>query len=273
MAVAEDLRDMDGPDPGGQPPVEYIVDEATDEVLRLHLDKFEGPFEVLLYLIRSQEIDIFDIPVSKITDQYLRFLDLLREENLDVAGDFLVMAATLLQIKSRMLLPVDLEEEDEEIEEEDPRIELVEKLIEYRKFKDVAARLERLEAERHNWFERNVKPQIEPDEDEEEFIEVSLFDLIESFRGVLRFITEDLSHTIESEHHSVDEKIAYIEDELAAKQSVSWVDLFKACKSKVELVCCFLAILELCRMGRIRAHQHRNFEDIRLFAVEEGVVA
>lgn len=269
MAVAEDLRSLDTPQSGDQPPVEYIVDEASDEVLRLHLDKFEGPFEVLLYLIKSQEIDVFDIPISKITSQYLRFLELLRKERLDVAGDFLVMAATLLQIKSRMLLPVDLEEEDEEMEEEDPRIELVEKLIEYRKFKDVAARLELLEAERQNWFERNVKPHVEPDEGEDEFIEVSLFDLVESFRGMLRFITDDLAHTVAGENHSVDEKIAFIEELLAERQSASWRDLFRGCTSKVELVCCFLAILELCRMGRIRAHQHRTFEEIRIFAAEQ----
>lgn len=251
--------------PGGE---SFIVDEATDAVLRLQLDKFEGPFEVLLYLIKAQEIDIFDIPIVRITEQYIRFLELLRDENLDVAGEFLVMAATLIHIKSKMILPVEQDTEEEEVEEEDPRLDLVEKLLEYRKYRDVAQRLQKLEDMRLNWFTRNVKPDIEPEEDGEELLELGLFDLIQAFRGVLRFISDDLAHTVVGEGASVDEKIAYIEEELATKQSIAWIDLFKQCHSRVELVCCFLAILELCRMGKIRAHQQHTFGDIRLFAKE-----
>jgi segregation and condensation protein A len=246
----------------------FIVDEATDAVLRLQLDKFEGPFEVLLYLIKSQEIDIFDIPIVKITEQYIRFLELLRDENLDVAGEFLVMAATLIHIKSKMILPVEQDIEEEEVEEEDPRLDLVEKLLEYRKYRDVARRLQALEDMRLNWFTRNVKPDIQPDEETEELLDLGLYDLIQAFRGVLRYISDDLAHTVVGEGASVDEKIAYIEQELTAKQSIAWIDLFKECRSRVELVCCFLAILELCRMGKIRAHQHQAFGDIRIFARE-----
>ena len=249
----------------------FIVDEATDEVLRLHLDRFEGPFEVLLYLIKSQEIDIFDIPIVKITEQYLRFIELLQAENLDVAGDFLVMAATLIQIKSKMLLPAELDTEDEEIEEEDPRLELVEKLLEYRRYRDVAQRLQRLEEERANWYARDAAPKIETNPGEEEYIEASLYDLIQAFRGVLRFLGEGLAHRVTAEEFSVDDKIALIEERLAGRESVSWLEIFKECRSRIELVCCLLAILELCRMGRVRAHQHHTFGDIRLFAVRDGV--
>lgn len=246
----------------------FIVDEVTDEVLRLHLEKFEGPMELLLYLIKSQEIDIFDIPIMKVTEQYLRFLDLMREENLDVTGEFLVMAATLIQIKSRMLLPMDVEEDedDEDLEEEDPRLELVEKLIEYRKFRHISALLEMLEDERDRWFTRDARPTIEEDPDEEqEMLEVTLYDLTEAFRSVLRFFAEDLTHTVSAEGSSVEDKIDFIEERLERDGSLGWTDLFRTCRSKVELVCCFLAILELCRMGRIRAHQHHNFEEIRIF--------
>lgn len=251
-----------------------IVDEATDEVLRLHLDQFEGPFDVLLYLIRAQEIDIFDIPVVRIAEQYLRFLEMMREEDLDVAGEFLVMAATLIQIKSKMLLPPEVDDEDEEFEEEDPRLELVEKLLEYRRYREVAEWFGKLEAERANWFARNVKPQIEESEDDEEdyYEEISVYDLIEAFRGVIRFISDDLTHTVAGERHSVDEKIARIQDLLAERKSVAWADLLAECGTRLELVCCFLAILELCRMGRVRAHQHRTFGDIRLFAAVEGTM-
>jgi segregation and condensation protein A len=248
---------------------EVIVDAATDEVLRLHLDRFEGPLELLLYLIKVQEIDIFDIPIVTITDQYLRFLDVMREENLDVTGEFLVLAATLIQIKSRMLLPADEDTgEEEEFDEEDPRAELVEKLLEYRKYQEVTQLLEDLEEARQQWFMRHAKPPAEAvavPEDEEEMLEVTLYDLTEAFRNVLRFFTDDLIHTVHEEGASVDEKIEHIESRIASEGSVAWTDLFRACRSRVELVCCFLAILELCRMGRIRAHQHRSFDDIRLF--------
>jgi len=248
----------------------FIVDETTDEVLRLHLDKFEGPLEVLLYLIKSQEIDIFDIPVLKITEQYLRFIEVMHEENLDVTGDFLVMAATLIQIKSKMLLPPDVDtSDDEEFEEEDPRLELVEKLLEYRRYRDVAERLQFLETERERLFARSTKPALDlPPDEEEEILEVTLYDLMSAFKGVLRYFVEDNFHTIEGEGASVDEKVEYIEGRLEREGSVAWTDLFKDCRSRVELVCCFLAILEMCRMGRLRAHQHRVFEEIRLFPVE-----
>lgn len=246
----------------------FIVDEVTDEVLRLHLENFEGPFEVLLYLIKAQEIDIFDIPINTITDQYLRFLDMMREQNLDVVGDFIVMAATLIQIKSKMLLPAEMDPDEEEIEEEDPRLELVEKLLEYRKYREVMERLQRLEEIRANWFSRTVKAQVEKVEEEEELVDLSVYDLIQAFRGVLRFFSDGLSHTVIGETASVDEKIAYIEEMLSRRGSVAWVDLFKACKSRVELVCSFLAILELCRMGKIRAHQQKAFGDIRVFPAD-----
>jgi segregation and condensation protein A len=251
----------------------FIVDEPTDEVLRLHLDRFEGPFEVLLYLIKSQEIDIFDIPIVRITQQYLKFLDMMREENLDVAGEYLVMAATLIQIKSKMILPMDVPDDEEEEIEDDPRLELVEKLIEYRKYRDITRHLEEMEEERLNWFTRNVKPQIEADPEEEEYIEVTLYDLAQAFKNVARFLTKRDDHHVELENYSVDDKIDYIQQQLERADSVAWVDLFEGCSGRLELICCFLAILELCRMGKVRAHQHIRYGDIRLFKVPELRVA
>lgn len=249
-------------------PADMSAEEFSDEALRLNLEQFEGPFEVLLYLIRSQEIDIFDIPILKVTEQYLRFLDMMREENLDVAGEFLVMAATLIQIKSRMILPVELDtEDDEEVEEEDPRLELVEKLLEYRRFRDLSQALADREQARSDWFGRSVRPVFEPaGDDENDFIEVGMYDLLNGIRAVLRFISGDLFHQVNMEHSSVDEKIGRIEELLRERDSVAWTDLHRECRSRMELVCCLLAILELCRMRRIRAHQHAAFGEIRLFA-------
>lgn len=246
----------------------YIVDPATDEVLRLQLDRFEGPLEVLLYLIKSQEIDIFDIPILKITEQYLRFLDLMQSEDLDVTGEFLVIAATLIQIKAKMLLPDEPAAEDEEAgeEEEDPRLDLVMKLLEYRRYREMTQELAQLAERRDDWFTRSVKPKFDaPPADEEEFLEVSLYDLMRAFKGVIRYLTADLIETVQGEEASVDDKIGQIEDALQSKGSVSWTELFRACRSRVEMVCCFLAILELCRMGKVRAHQHAVFDEIRLF--------
>lgn len=241
------------------------IDELPDDVLRLQLDKFEGPFEMLLYLIRVQEIDIFDIPILRVTEQYLRFMDLMQGNNLDVAGEFLVMAATLIQIKSKMLLPIDVpQDEEEEIEEEDPRMELVEKLLEYRKFRDLAERLGDYQEQRGDCFGRSVKPKIEKVDEEEELLDVGLYDLIKAVRGILKYVMEGAVHQVIGEGSSVDEKIARIQTLLGDRESVTWKDLFDECNSRVELVCCLLAILELCRMRRIRAHQHHGFGDIRI---------
>ncbi len=249
-----------------------LAEEASNiEALRLRLEEFEGPFEVLLYLIKEQEIDIFDIPIMQVTQQYLQFLELLRVEQIDVAGDFLVMAATLIQIKSRMILPVEIDqEEDEEIEEEDPRLELVIKLLEYRKFRDLARLLGDREQRHADMFGRRVKPSYEPgDEEEEEYIEVSLYDLMRAVRAMMRFLMGEVTHNVVLEHSSVDEKIARIETLLEDRESVSWSDLRAECSSAVEQVCCLLAILEMCRMQRIRVHQHAAFGEIRLFSRSE----
>jgi segregation and condensation protein A len=258
MAVPAPASPPDSDDLGGDIP--------AVETLRLKLDKFEGPFEVLLYLIRSQEIDIFDIPIVKVTEQYLGLLELMRRENLDVAGEFIVMAATLIQIKSKMILPIETLDEEEELEEEDPRLELVEKLLEYRKFRDLAKALGGLNDRRLDCFGRSVKPKVERVEEEEEYFEVSLYDLIRALRAILRFISEKPIHEVLNEGSSVEEKIDFIVDRLRESESVTWTDLYEACRTRTEMVCCLLAILELCRMGRIRAHQHRSFGDIRIFA-------
>lgn len=264
--MADDLETVPRPLDGEGGPIN--LDELPDDVLRLQLDQFEGPFEMLLYLIRVQEIDVFDIPIVRVTEQYLRFLDLMEGSRIDMAGEFLVMAATLIQIKSKMLLPPDVTtEEEEEIQEEDPRLELVEKLLEYRKFRDLSEALGDLGERQGDCFGRSVKPVIEKtEEEEEELLDIGLYDLIKAVRGILRYITEGRVHQILGEGSSVEEKITRIESLLSEQESVTWQDLFAECRSRVELVCCLLAILELCRMRRLRAHQHQTFGDIRLFA-------
>lgn len=247
-------------------------DDSTppqDTFPRIELEQFEGPFEVLLYLIKTQEVDIFDIPIVQITEQYLAFLDQLQGQQLDVAGEFIVMAATLIQIKSRMLIPVEVEtEEDEEIQEEDPRLELVEKLLEYRKFRDLAEALGRRFELADDTFGRRVKPHVDADPDEEDLIDISLYDLMTALRNTLKYLLEKPIHEVFGEGASIEEKIARIEELLGSSESVAWSQLTQESRTKVEIVCCLLAILELCRMRRIRVHQHEFFGEIRLFARE-----
>ncbi len=252
----------------GLPPADHFSPKA----LHLQLDQFEGPFEVLLYLIKEQEIDIFDIPIVQITQQYLQFLEMLRVEHLDVAGDFLVLAATLIQIKSRMILPIEIDpDEEEEVEEEDPRLELVEKLLEYRKFRDLARLLTVREARRNDMFGRRVKPAYEPgDDDDEELLEVSIWDLTKSVRTMLRFLMGEALHHVMLESASVEKKIAQIESLLESRESLTWTELCELSANRIEIVCSLLAILELCRMQRIRARQHGPFEEIRLFPHTPG---
>jgi segregation and condensation protein A len=234
---------------------------------RIALDQFEGPFDVLLYLLKTQELDIFDIPIVKITEQYLAFLEELQGQHLELAGEFIVMAATLIQIKARMLIPVEVEaDEEEEIVEEDPRLELVEKLLEYRKFRDLAAALgERFEVA-DNAFGRRAKPQIEAEPEEEELADIGLYDLMTALRNTLKYLLDKPIHEVIGEGASIEEKIARIEELLEACDSVDWTQLSQESRTKVEIVCCLLAILELCRMRRIRVHQQSSFGEIRLFA-------
>ena len=251
--------------PEGEAPINF--DEASDEVLRIELDRFEGPFEVLLYLIKSQEIDIFDIPILKVTEQYLRFLELMKEENLDIAGDFLVMAATLIQIKSRMILPIETIEDDEDpIEEEDPRLELVEKLLEYRKYRDLGHQLGDLHDLQQDQYPRLIRVKMEVIDEEDAWEEVSLYDLSKAVRAVMRFIRDPVVRQLAAEAYSVDEKVNALENMLAERQSVTWSELYDESRDKLEVVCFLLAILELCRMHRVRLHQQRTFGEIRLFA-------
>lgn len=248
------------------------ANESTTQTLpRIELDQFEGPFDVLLYLIRTQELDIFDIPIVKITEQYLAFLDQLSGQNLELAGEFIVMAATLIQIKSRMLIPVEVEaEEDEEVIEEDPRLELVEKLLEYRRFRDLSWALGRRFEIADDCFGRRVKPVIEVDPDEEDVIDISLYDLINALRNTLKYLLEKPIHEVIGEGSSIEEKISRIEELLDSSDSVAWSQLARESRTRVEIVCCLLAILELCRMYRVRVHQHESFGEIRLFARKPG---
>lgn len=221
----------------------------------VQIEIFEGPLDLLLHLIKKNEVSITDIPIATITAQYLSTLELMQSLNLDVAGEFLVMAATLIHIKSRMLLPPG-EEEDEEEEGGDPREELIRRLLEYQRFKEAAAELEKREILRRDVF---VRPSEVPDEMESvEFEGLSLFDLISALRHVLERFPEERVYEVTLERISVREKMSSLLDDLQRRGKVIFQSLFEAAVSRLEVVVTFLAMLELVKIRAIRVVQEER---------------
>lgn len=226
------------------------------------LEGFEGPLDLLLHLIQKNELDIFNIPIALVTEQYLEYLQLMKVLNLDIAGEYLLMASTLLHIKSKMLLPKS--SEDEEEEEEDPRAELVRRLLEYQKYKQAAGELEKRPMLDRDVFIRLIP--VDPSEEpEEERIEVSLLGLIEAFRQVLERVKSESVHEVILEHLSVEDKIQEILVLLEREnRSTAFHRLFPENSSRRVIVITLLAILELVKMKRIRIFQMAAFEAIRV---------
>jgi segregation and condensation protein A len=236
---------------------------------RVKLEVFEGPLDLLLYLIKKEEVDIYDIPIEKITNQYMEYLSLMQLLNLEVAGEFLVMAATLMYIKSRMLLPVDQQVTDSEEEGgEDPRWELIRQLVEYKKFKDAALQLSQREEEQSNIFARHGDVGIEVDASKAPLAEVSIFDLINAFSDVLKKASaRDDFHEITEEKFTVSDKIEEILYTLRDRTEMLFSEVFAQASSRTEIVVTFLALLELIRLKRLKVRQEQSFGEIRVIKV------
>jgi segregation and condensation protein A len=219
---------------------------------RVQLEIFEGPLDLLLHLIKKNEVSISDIPIAAITEQYLATLEVMQSLNLDVAGEFLVMAATLIHIKSRMLLPM-ADDEDEEDEGSDPRAELVKRLLEYQRFKDAADQLESREILTRDVFVRSAPPleEVEP----RGFGEVSVFELLTALRRVIERLPKDSVHEVSLEKITVREKMTLILDILRPNGKTLFESLFAEVKTRMELIVTFLAMLELVKLRVIRIFQ------------------
>ena len=242
-----------------------MMTEASEQY-RVQLEIFEGPLDLLLYLIRKNELDIYDIPINLIVEQYQQYLDIMRSLNLEVAGEFMVMAATLSHIKSRMLLP----RQEEELEEEDPRKELVARLLEYQKYKEAANLILNRDQVGKEIFvrgfvEENLRELAgEVQAERLEFEEVDLFQLMNAFQDLLkRRDLEDIRRVV-AERVRVVDRIAYILGILQEREEVAFEELFKDSQSKTELVVTFLALLELIRLQVIKAFQAVNFGPIQI---------
>jgi segregation and condensation protein A len=230
---------------------------------KVKLEVFEGPLDLLLYLIKKDEVDIYDISIERITGQYLEFMEAFKTLDLDVAGEFVVMAANLIYLKSRSLLPAHVQPPEEEAEEDDPRWDLIRQLVEYKKFKDAAAQLGEREALQNSLYQR--LPDAKAELPERPLGEVSVFDLINAFNKVLKRITdrEDLREIFE-ENFTVSDKIDLIMKMTAADVPLKFTELFASAASRTEIVDTFLALLELIRLKQLRCTQDEPFGEIEL---------
>jgi segregation and condensation protein A len=219
---------------------------------RVQLEIFEGPLDLLLHLIKKNEVSITDIPIALITEQYLATMELMQTLDLDLAGEFLVMAATLIHIKSRMLLPAG-EEEAEEEEGVDPRAELVRRLLDYQRYKEAAAELEQREVLTRDVFVRASAPTEEAGP--REFREVSVFELLGALKRVIDRLPKDVVHEVTLEKVSVREKMTLLLDRLRDQSRMVFESLFAGVKSRIEIVVTFLAMLELVKVRAIRIYQ------------------
>lgn len=237
---------------------------------KIKLDIFEGPLDLLLYLVKKDHLNIYDIPIAAVTEQYLQYIELMRFLDLNIAGEFLVMASTLIHIKSRMLLPPEPMQEGTLQEEEDPRAELVRKLLEYEKYKAAAALLRRKEADRQNVFTRTP---IEMQASGEVYFEASLFDLISAFSKALKDIPKELFYEVIKDEFTVEEKIHDLLHLFLNKPAVCLSELFAMAKNKLELVVVFLAVLELIRLKEIIIAQKEIFGEVQVMRNQERITA
>lgn len=238
-----------------------MEDQNNSDKQAFKLDKFEGPLDLLLFLIKKNEVNIYDIPIAQITEQYLRYIELITRIDLERATEFYRLAATLLYIKSRMLLPVEFEVDDEI---EDPRRDLVEKLIEYQKYKKLSELMTQKNEETEEFLERKNKEPFLPFPDEpKQWEELSVWDLLNTFSKIISGINTEKILNL-NEEVTVNEKISLVYEILDNEEEFSFGRLITRANSVIDVVCAFLALLELVKIHMISVYQNRVFGDIMI---------
>lgn len=233
-------------------------------IYRVKLDVFEGPFDLLLFLIRKNEVDIYDIPIFKITQQFLAYIEAMQLLDLDIAGDFIEMCALLMSIKSRYLLPQNEEDEDEP---EDPRMELVERLLEYKRYKEVSYDLEDLEEQRSRLHGRgyfDYIPKAEEVTNDEYLDNATLFDLVLAFRRAMDNMPKVFHHTVTMINVTTEQQAKWIVQKLQGKKMILFRELMYALNEKIEIIVTFVALLILIKDGIVHVSQSGNFDEIRI---------
>lgn len=248
------------------------ADEQASHSVKIETLDFEGPLDLLVYLVKKNEIDIYDIPIAEVTDQFLGYLDSLEQEKLEAAGEFLIMAATLLRIKAQMLLPRPDLGDDDDIE--DPRRELVLKIIEYQQFKEIADHLRDQETSRQQEYSKGYREWIEqdeslPDQDDDPETRVSLTDLLRAFALIMEEAARDRRHHVEPLSVTIEEKVNFVRKHLREKGQATFKELFVAGEPRGYWIVTFVALLEMAREGEIRLRQGDTFGEIHVYHNED----
>ena len=237
-----------------------IADAVKTDDYRVDLAVFHGPLDLLLYLIRKEEVDIYDIPVAKITRQYLKYIELMQTLNLEVAGEFVLMAATLIRIKARWLLPRD----ENDTDEPDPREELIQALMEYKKYKEAGEILrEKAILEERNFVPDSPVEKIDPRIDE--YSDITLFDLISAFKDVIEARREETFHEVDTEDYTVEQRMEFIMKTLSNEECATFTQLFSDIPRRIVAVVTFIALLELTRARRVVLAQSKPFAQLRVY--------
>jgi segregation and condensation protein A len=237
---------------------------------KIKLDQFEGPLDLLLFFIKRDELNIYDIPISKITKEFLEYVNLIKMLDLEVAGDFILMASTLMHIKVRMLLPREVDEKGEEI---DPRAELIQALLEYKRYKEMSEELSFFESNQRKINYRgnfSADEKEAPPEYEVLLKNVTLFDIAKAFKKAIENIKPEVFHEIKKINITIDEQISYIMNQLDIANELSFIALVESMNEKIRIVITFVALLELTKMGMIGIKESPNFNDFLILKINNG---
>ena len=242
-----------------------------NSIYRVKLENFEGPLDLLLFFIKRDELNIYDIPIAQITKEFLSYVQLIQKLDLDIAGDFLLMAATLMQIKVRMLLPK-LDDGDED--EPDPREELIKRLLEYKRFKEVSETFKKLEDKQSKIYFREYFKKDEIDAKQEDvnlLKEISLFDLLKAFKKALNNLNEDNVITLKKIPVSIEEQIDYIKYFFGSRKQYRFLELISSYREKITIIVTFIAILEMIKGSQIRVYTEGNYNDMIIYRVDSEI--
>jgi segregation and condensation protein A len=236
---------------------------------RVKLENFEGPLDLLLFFIKRDELDIFDIPITYIVKEFFQYVHLIQQLDLDLAGDFLLMAANLMQIKVRMLLP---KSENEEEDEEDIREKLIQRLLEYKRFKEVSESFKKMEDKQRKVYYRNYFKHDEIEakvEDTNLLKEVSMFDLLKAFKKVIANLKEPSLYTIRKLNVSIEDQMEYITGFFENKRQIHFLEIVAQITEKIVVIVTFIALLEMIKSKQIKIYQNEAFNDFIVYKLEE----
>ncbi len=237
---------------------------------KIKLQQFEGPLDLLLFFIKRDELDIYNIPISQITKEFMEYLDMMENLNLEIAGDFILMASTLMQIKVRMLLPREKNEKGEEI---DPREELVKALLEYKRYKEMTEEFSILESEQRKVFYRGFfkGDEIEKPEELQTLLKnITVYDLLQAFKMAVNKAEEEHVHEIKKINVTVEEQMNFILDKIKNGNKISFISLVTGLKEKIRIIVTFIAMLELVKLRKIDLRESESFNDFELYGLENG---